>query len=1459
MNEDANMEARRKPTKHHNRNRKHKHTPKSQRLPSPSIVTPTNQIVYSDPQVQMTALKKHSLYPDPDTKHFVEVFNQLNTRKNVLEMEATSTPKMSNKRLEGEPENKELETKKTELAVTKADIEIFLVIARNAVLNIKKTGGRPAELREIIEFARIEDQEFNKFLLSRLIEKQEFNNSTYLQTLKLVILTLDVKFYVNNIDTLLKIAKKLGTIIETTHQNAQSFHDIINAIEALYVTWLALSLGSLKVANQDLWNDQTELFKKLSDNSFQPLAYRAKLMLQALTRIDVDKDPAWKENCIRGYKILSGLVTIATSLKSADLGGAASGALTVWESVKTTSIPKREWFMHIIILEAELGNASATPENFNAFTAHLSRVIKQAKRELDLSYGIFELVQRIALNSSINRGVRCLAIDLLQQMYIEKDAWHADIHVLKFQGEGNGDNVLRKEILRTLNALTQDVHVQTYAKGGLESLTATFKSKRKSTGNNIILEFIASSKNNPEDIGLMNILMQQDILRIPLSNQLLGHFTSQLTAGSNTPDSTSTEPSDSSMDSPTHTLNKPAEEKEIKKSPIHKIHMMQTIPQMTLYSMPRDRYTSWIEGRFATEAANGRKPIVVIQGVPGIGKTQLAINYMDIHKNKKEFVFWVDAKDLKKQWIALGETLFGAASQLGTYTPENQLAAIREELTRYPEWLIVIDDIGSEEELRELLPDHLTEKQQVLMTTRNPDWPGYCQIELKPFSPEEVKNYFQTMDVNPFYLEGMEELARELEYIPLALYYAITYMKLYRVTALACKNEYLEKGIELFAMIKANKANKAHYHDDISDTYKAILVELNQEHSDAVNLLICCSYLNYQNIETRFLKRILGFEDQQLQENIMILRSYSVLSIIDQTNVQMYKLSQIAIRYCHADQLTPKELQAYFGMLTKQFCKIYPINKNDVDDFTKARLLIPHIESLIEILMPLAKESDEPTDSIGAYLIKLYMLVYDYHRTVTGNYSSANLVGKKIYFIHTTINQHSNAMLAEANHVVGITYNELGYPTQAIKCHQEALEQLKRVYGEHPHPSIAECYADLGNAYFHIQDYKQSEIHYASALTHYKKCVNPAPLSVASCQLYLARTKIQNPKNALKAIELCNQALTCYERYYFPGHPMFAEIDSNLSDAYMQLSSITKKAENQKKALDHTLSALRIRVDRYGFATHWVAESYMQLAIILVEQNKLKEAEKSYRRALNIYLAENQQKPYLCVAKCYKKLAELYQKMDKPQEERTQLEAMLPIYARYNKDADARDTQSRIDALSVRTSEPEKPGYLRRLSSVESFSVEEKIDSMLSAFLTPGSPPLANRSFHLRNRSSGTGSGMMAAPANISTTVTQTTTTTQTTANIMSSTGSTAMQRSNDRSEREREHKQTSTSPTSSTGFSPLSRPRRATTGTASASVVGVFSTTTTSQASAPKKSEASSSSSSQRKFGGGSSTTGPV
>ncbi|MEV4242628.1 FxSxx-COOH system tetratricopeptide repeat protein [Streptosporangium canum] len=168
--------------------------------------------------------------------------------------------------------------------------------------------------------------------------------------------------------------------------------------------------------------------------------------------------------------------------------------------------------------------------------------------------------------------------------------------------------------------------------------------------------------------------------------------------------------------------------------------------------------------RRAFRAGRATSAVQAITGLGGLGKTQLAVEYASRHAAAYDLVWWIRAED--------PATLRGDYAELATalglpFDQDGQaVAALRQELRRRKDWLLVFDNAEDPGEVFPLLPDR--HSGHVLITSRLREWPHaesrHVEVLPLPAAVEYLRRRGQVTDVGT-----ARELAEALGRLPLAL------------------------------------------------------------------------------------------------------------------------------------------------------------------------------------------------------------------------------------------------------------------------------------------------------------------------------------------------------------------------------------------------------------------------------------------------------------------------------------------------------------------------------------------------------------------------------------------------------------------------------------------------------------------------------------------------------------------
>jgi tetratricopeptide (TPR) repeat protein len=162
--------------------------------------------------------------------------------------------------------------------------------------------------------------------------------------------------------------------------------------------------------------------------------------------------------------------------------------------------------------------------------------------------------------------------------------------------------------------------------------------------------------------------------------------------------------------------------------------------------------------------ASPRRPLV-LRGIGGVGKTQLATEYIHLHADEYELVWWIPSAELaqaRAAFAVLADRLGLPRSWDLAQTAQHTLGELENSSLR---WLLVFDNVDDPVAIGTMLPSG----GDVIATTRVLGWPRTCEVlEVDVFHrAESVELVCQRgNDIAPV---EADELAAQLGDLPLAL------------------------------------------------------------------------------------------------------------------------------------------------------------------------------------------------------------------------------------------------------------------------------------------------------------------------------------------------------------------------------------------------------------------------------------------------------------------------------------------------------------------------------------------------------------------------------------------------------------------------------------------------------------------------------------------------------------------
>jgi tetratricopeptide (TPR) repeat protein len=147
----------------------------------------------------------------------------------------------------------------------------------------------------------------------------------------------------------------------------------------------------------------------------------------------------------------------------------------------------------------------------------------------------------------------------------------------------------------------------------------------------------------------------------------------------------------------------------------------------------------------------GRQPpnVQVISGMGGIGKTELATEYIHQNIDSYEIIWWIRAEQpdrVRDALVRLGQRLELRQATTDS-TRDRTVAAVLETLQSgpWPSWLLVFDNAANPLDLERYIPDSRPDGH-VIITARQPNWPAVIvadSVQVPPFADAESVSYLR--------------------------------------------------------------------------------------------------------------------------------------------------------------------------------------------------------------------------------------------------------------------------------------------------------------------------------------------------------------------------------------------------------------------------------------------------------------------------------------------------------------------------------------------------------------------------------------------------------------------------------------------------------------------------------------------------------------------------------------------
>ncbi|WP_420802755.1 FxSxx-COOH system tetratricopeptide repeat protein [Streptomyces adustus] len=295
-----------------------------------------------------------------------------------------------------------------------------------------------------------------------------------------------------------------------------------------------------------------------------------------------------------------------------------------------------------------------------------------------------------------------------------------------------------------------------------------------------------------------------------------------------------------------------------------------------------------------------------LHGLGGVGKSQLAQEYVYRQASQYEIVWWIPAErptQIAQALVELAHRLHLPVSSEAITAVPAVLEALRTG-NPYSKWLLVFDNAESPEAVQEFFPS-ISENSSggsIIITSRNPQWNTLARpLEVDVFERDESIQLLQRR--NPDLSdEEADQLAQVLGDLPLAVEQASAWRAETGMPAAEYLRLFAEKRAELMTV-----SRPTHYEQTVATAWNVSLDHLASKNPAALQLLQICAYFAPEPIARSLfsgapVQPIAPDLDRALTDPLRLARAireinrYSLAKIDHRNNsIQMHRLVQAVL------------------------------------------------------------------------------------------------------------------------------------------------------------------------------------------------------------------------------------------------------------------------------------------------------------------------------------------------------------------------------------------------------------------------------------------------------------------------------------------------------------------------------------------------------------------------------------